>query len=1011
VALVGSDLDTAAPLSTVRVPKVTWYVGTPSTTQASIDLETPIGTAGSSVNFDASGSGGTGLTYQWNFGDNSAGSTDAVVSHAYANPGLYNVSVSIVDNTGRTSQKTMQVAVLPEIQNISPNLSLKGSDVASFDAGDPLPGFDYQWNFGDASTGTGSRISHTYPTLGTYVVKLKIIDNRPLTRSKTNRISGGGSTAYQNETWITRWEPKPKAKFSLSSSLGAGASFGLAPYLVNFDASASSGSTALTYAWSFGDNTTGTGATTSHTFAPGENIVKLTVTDAKGQKDTYKAYVTAKQSDIPGPQVQNAFFRPVFTYPSTTRAKIVDPLELLPASKSTPLSYAQAKSSTRSGTNYIDYNPYVMHKSASLTRIPTRWNAWSNGGNYRSVFCSEIRTYYNTVQTQNLQFQNPSNTSLCDFVQIRNVDIPVLKTQGNSEVFVTSSLFDQTYRFDVFGGLRVPHVYVAVVPDKMIPGEIASPYVTENIGNFNGTKELMLTVRVRQSELLNSNLKFKVPVYAVDDAGALMTTANGYFKAAFKTGNTAVTTDCGECVMENGKAYIEVTVPNTAYALASAGINLTQVSVYGNPNCVTDNSDWVNKMPDNALLNNCNTVTATYVPPTGIAGVPDFKYPIPTETTTFRNHILTGGLATDVNKWRSYTQDGFWEDGKNFVTSFIPFIGSGKDFLASVKACQAQECSTLGVGMIVLASVGVIADITPATGAIYAKFAKVFKPSKLTTKGVSNALEQVIKEGVDATKTINGISTDLDTAFSKVAKSINDCGEQCRSGSERISVKLKLEGSTDKDALKSVNDALKDIDPDLATSSRVLFTELFPNCVRAAVGSVSTGVVQTRALGSGTSVFSWCQALINLRLSFGSFFSMNPPNSTDYSDSIVHILMGNTKNGTRQLTGGHLESALPTGSIVTTVVPDSRNPLIYQCEIFWTDANGILFRKPRSTMFPKTWTPNQTLQEIVSAYQNAAMNGGINGNYFKGKSTSGIEIEGRLDTNSKITQANPTFVP
>jgi PKD repeat protein len=787
IALIGSDTDTAGTgRTTVRLPNVRWYI----TTQANFDLalETPINTVGSSVNFDATSSGENGVTYQWNFGDNTT-STSGIVSHAYTNPGLYNVKLVVTDNTGRTHQQTIQVAILPEIQNISPNLSLKGSDTASFDAGDPLPGFDYQWSFGDATTGTGSRINHSYPTLGTYVVKLKIIDNRPLTRSKTNRISGGGSTAYQNETWITRWEPKPKAKFSLSSSLGTGASFGLAPYLVNFDASASSGSTALTYAWSFGDTTTGTGMTTSHTFAPGENIVKLTVTDAKGQTDTYRAYVTAKLSEA-ATQVQNPFFRPVFTYPSATRAKVIDPLDSLPGTKSTPLSYAQAKSSTRAGTNYIDYFPYVMHKSATITRIPTRWNAWSNGSNYRPVVCSEIKAYYNAVQIlQPFISQNAVNSSLCDFMQIRPIDIPVLKAQGNSEVFVTSSLFDQTYRFDVFGGLRIPHVYIAVVPDKMIPGEIASPWVTENIGNFNGTKELMLTVRVRQSELLNSNLKFKVPVYAVDDSGALMTTANGYFKAAFKIANTAVTTDCGECVMENGKAYIEVTMPNTAYALASAGLDLSQVSLYGNPNCGTDNSDWVTKMPDSALLNNCNTVTATYVPPTGIAGIPDFKYPIPTETTMFRDHILTGGLATDVNKWRSYVQDGIWDDAKNFVNDFIPFLGSGKNFLAAVKACQVQTCSVLGYGAIVLAGVAVVADVVPATGVIYAKFAKVFKPSRLTTKGVSNGLEQVIKEGVDATKTVDGLGTALETAFGKVVTGIGECGPDC---ADRVEAAFKV---------------------------------------------------------------------------------------------------------------------------------------------------------------------------------------------------------------------------
>ena len=82
-------------------------------------------------------------------------------------------------------------------------------------------------------------------------------------------------------------------------------------------------------------------------------------------------------------------------------------------------------------------------------------------------------------------------------------------------------------------------------------------------------------------------------------------------------------------------------------------------------------------------------------------------------------------------------------------------MGSGKDFLAAVKACQVQTCSVLGYGEIVLAGVGVIADVVPATGVIYAKFAKVFKPSKLGAKGVSSAVEKIIKEGVDSTKTVD----------------------------------------------------------------------------------------------------------------------------------------------------------------------------------------------------------------------------------------------------------------
>ena len=811
VALVGADSDVAGPpFTTIRVPEGFTNHDFPQISQASIDLDVPIGTAGSSLNFDASGSAGPGITYLWNFGDSTT-STSAVVSHNYTAPGLYSVGLTVTDNTGHQSQKTMQVTVLPEIQNISPNLSLQGSDVASFDAGTPLPGFAYNWDFGDATTGTTSKLNHTYTALGTYVVKLKIIDNRPLYRSKSGRISGGGSIAYQNETWLTRWEVKPRAKFSLSSSAGANASFGIAtsntPYTVNFNASASTGSTALSYSWTFGDNTTGTGAQASHAFGAGENIVTLTVTDSKGQKDTYKAYVVAKLQEPT--TLQTAFFRPMFTYPSTTRARSTDPFDLLPASKSETRTYAQAKS-TRTGANYIDYFPYIMHKSATLSGVSTRWNAWSNTL-FRQVFCNTIFTYYNGVQTNNFQFINTDIPTLCQFVKIRNIDIPVLKAQGNSELFVTSSLYDQTYRFDVIGGLRVPKIYIAVVPDKMIPGNEASPYVTENIGNFNGTRQLMLTVRIRQSDVLSNNLKFKVPVYAVDDNGALMTTANGNFKAAFKTTNPLVSSDCGDCVMENGKSFIEFTMPSNAFPLTGAQIDLTQISMYGNPNCGVDNSAWIATMPDFGRLDNCTTVTATYDPPTGISGIPDYKYPIPAESAQFFGHVLIGADAAAVTQWRSYLQDGIWDDAKNFVINFIPTIGSGKNFMATVKACQTQECGVLGVGAIVLAGVGVVVDVLPVTHALYAKFAGVFKISRFATKGISNGLEQVIKEGVDATKTVDGLGTDLETTFGNVAKSINECGPSCSGEADNVVKAVVDRGALPKDALLTLNKATTEV--------------------------------------------------------------------------------------------------------------------------------------------------------------------------------------------------------
>jgi len=59
-------------------------------------------------------------------------------------------------------------------------------DVVTFDAtasSDDGWIVDYQWNFGDDSTGSGNVITHTYPNVGVYVVTLTVTDNNGATGS------------------------------------------------------------------------------------------------------------------------------------------------------------------------------------------------------------------------------------------------------------------------------------------------------------------------------------------------------------------------------------------------------------------------------------------------------------------------------------------------------------------------------------------------------------------------------------------------------------------------------------------------------------------------------------------------------------------------------------------------------------------------------------------------------------------------------------------------------------
>ena len=156
------------------------------------------------------------------------------------------------------------------VPNVAPTASFTGSAVdlhAQFDASASADQdgtiASYAWDFGDGTTGTGVTPSHDYTTAGAHTVTLTVTDNRGATATTTGSVT----TKLPNVA--------PTAAYSPSAQ----------NLTVAFDASASTdpdGSIA-SFAWNFGDGTTGTGATTSHTYtAAGSYQAKLTVTDDQG---------------------------------------------------------------------------------------------------------------------------------------------------------------------------------------------------------------------------------------------------------------------------------------------------------------------------------------------------------------------------------------------------------------------------------------------------------------------------------------------------------------------------------------------------------------------------------------------------------------------------------------------------------------------------------------------------------------------------------------------------------
>ncbi len=130
----------------------------------------------------------------------------------------------------------------------------------------------YAWNFGDGTTGSGVTVQHSYTAPGTYTVQLTVRDNAGATDSATAQVSVAPVANQPPHAAFSYTPPNPNP--------GA---------WVHFDASASSDpdGTIVSYAWNFGDGSTGTGVSVYHQFtSAGTYGVRLTVRDNAGATDS-----------------------------------------------------------------------------------------------------------------------------------------------------------------------------------------------------------------------------------------------------------------------------------------------------------------------------------------------------------------------------------------------------------------------------------------------------------------------------------------------------------------------------------------------------------------------------------------------------------------------------------------------------------------------------------------------------------------------------------------------------
>jgi PKD repeat protein len=141
------------------------------------------GTVGQPVTFTASVTGapfGTQVSYHWHFGDGTSGDGQTV-THTYLAGGIYPVTLQVTTSAGQTAfdSTTATITAQPvglQVQAGGPYFGMVGVPVTLSGAAPGAFQPQFQWSFGDGTTGAGQVVTHVYGIAGAYTATLTVTD-------------------------------------------------------------------------------------------------------------------------------------------------------------------------------------------------------------------------------------------------------------------------------------------------------------------------------------------------------------------------------------------------------------------------------------------------------------------------------------------------------------------------------------------------------------------------------------------------------------------------------------------------------------------------------------------------------------------------------------------------------------------------------------------------------------------------------------------------------------------
>lgn len=224
--------------------------------------------------------------WEWDFGDASPNGTMKDPSHIYANPGVYNVTLTAISAYGSgTMQKLQYINVTQPVPPVAAFTGIPTTGPAPLSVAftDQSTGTinAYSWSFGDGATSTEMNPTHDYASPGIYTVILTV-----------NNTFGQENTLTRHD-YITATNQPPVASFTANKTMGN------PPLSVQFT-DTSSGEDIASWAWNFGDGTTSTESNPVHVYQnAGLYSVTLTVGNDGGTNSTTRSEYIRVFQNIP----------------------------------------------------------------------------------------------------------------------------------------------------------------------------------------------------------------------------------------------------------------------------------------------------------------------------------------------------------------------------------------------------------------------------------------------------------------------------------------------------------------------------------------------------------------------------------------------------------------------------------------------------------------------------------------------------------------------------------------